>query len=90
MVFVEGVVSPVKCSLEPYLQLSLPDYVQIQDPSLPVLSLLRVLNAINRYWSTLYPTQLHNTSIIPFNVSTIIRKYLFYKHIFTKYNYILF
>lgn len=65
--WLEGVVSPVKSSLEPYLQLSLPEYVQIQDPSLPVLSLLRVLNAINRYWTSLYPTQLHNNSIIPFN-----------------------
>ncbi|XP_060862971.1 E3 ubiquitin-protein ligase TRIP12 isoform X1 [Metopolophium dirhodum] len=65
--WLEGVVSPVKSSLEPYLQLSLPEYVQIQDPSLPVLSLLRVLNAINRYWTSLYPTQLHNDSIIPFS-----------------------
>ncbi|XP_025418550.1 E3 ubiquitin-protein ligase TRIP12 [Sipha flava] len=65
--WLEGIVSPVKSSLESYLQLSLPDYVQIQDPSLPVLSLLRVLNAINRYWTSLYPTQLHNNSIIPFN-----------------------
>jgi len=69
LVIIEGVVSPVKSSLEPYLQLSLPEYVQIQDPSLPVLSLLRVLNAINRYWTSLYPTQLHNNSIIPFSVS---------------------
>lgn len=61
--------SPVKSPLESYLQLSLPDYVQIQDPSLPVLSLLRVFNAINRYWTSLYPTQLHNSPLIPFNVS---------------------
>lgn len=63
--------SPLKSLLEPYLHLSLPDYVQIQDPSLPVLNLLRVLNAINRYWTSLYATQLHNNSIIPYNVSKI-------------------
>lgn len=76
-------VSPIKSSLEPYLQLSLPDYVQIQDPSLPVLSLLRVLNAINRYWTSLYPTQLHNNPIIPFSVSNnIFILYTFYIFIY--------
>lgn len=72
-------VSLVKSPLEPYLQLSLPDYVQIQDPSLPVLSLLRVLNAINRFWTSLYPTQLHNNSIIPFNVSKSFTYYYYSK-----------
>ncbi|XP_050539667.1 E3 ubiquitin-protein ligase TRIP12 isoform X2 [Daktulosphaira vitifoliae] len=65
--WLEGNVTPIKSPLESYLQLSLPEYVQVQDPSLPVLSLLRVLYALNRYWTSLYPSQLHNNSIIPFN-----------------------
>lgn len=41
--------------LSPFLTTQLPESVTIQDASLEVLCLLRILNALNMYWSTLYP-----------------------------------
>lgn len=38
-----------------FLSTSLPETVTIQDASLEVLCLLRILNALNLYWNTLYP-----------------------------------
>lgn len=51
----EGVVPPLQSPLQPFLSSQLPDTVSIQDASLEVLCLLRVLHALNRYWGTLYP-----------------------------------
>nr|CAD7401909.1 unnamed protein product [Timema poppensis] len=59
----EGVVPPLQSPLGPFLQSQLPDFVTVQDASLEVLCLLRVLCALNRYWGTLYPN-IDYTSII--------------------------
>jgi len=37
----------------------------LQDPSLDVLCLLRVLHALNRYWYTLYPNVKKNKALVP-------------------------
>merc|ERR1719410_2827726 len=37
----------------------------LQDPSLDVLCLLRVLHALNRYWYTLYPNVSRNKPVLP-------------------------
>ncbi|PSN54376.1 hypothetical protein C0J52_11316 [Blattella germanica] len=51
----EGVVPMLQSPLQPFLTPQLPETVSIQDASLEVLCLLRVLHALNRYWGTLYP-----------------------------------
>lgn len=51
----EGVTPLVQSPLSPFLVTQLPESVTIQDASLEVLCLLRILNALNMYWSTLYP-----------------------------------
>ncbi|XP_008200479.2 E3 ubiquitin-protein ligase TRIP12 isoform X1 [Tribolium castaneum] len=51
----EGITPLVHSPLSPFLTTQLPDSVTIQDASLEVLCLLRILNALNLYWSTLYP-----------------------------------
>lgn len=38
----------------PFLNMRLPDYVTVDDPSLEVLNLLRIVHALNRYWGFLY------------------------------------
>lgn len=60
----DGIAPSVQSSLLPFLATQLPDSVTIQDASLPVLCLLRVLNALNRHWGTLYPF-ISYKSIIP-------------------------
>ena len=60
----EGVPPRIQSPLLPFLSTQLPDTVTIQDASLPVLCLLRVLNALNRHWGTLYPFITYK-SIIP-------------------------
>merc|ERR1719447_2461622 len=39
----------------------------LQDPSLDVLCLLRVLHALNRYWYTLYPSVKRTKALVPVN-----------------------
>ncbi|XP_049822761.1 E3 ubiquitin-protein ligase TRIP12 isoform X2 [Aethina tumida] len=51
----DGVTPPLHSPLTPYLCTSLPDFVNIQDASTDVLCLLRILNALNLHWNTLYP-----------------------------------
>ncbi|XP_026293450.2 E3 ubiquitin-protein ligase TRIP12 [Frankliniella occidentalis] len=51
----EGRPPIVQSPLLAFLTTQLPDSVTIQDASLSVLCLLRVLNALNRNWGTLYP-----------------------------------
>lgn len=41
-------------ALNAYLSEKLPAFVTVQDPSLEVITLLRVLSSFNRYWDTLY------------------------------------
>ncbi|KAJ8956894.1 hypothetical protein NQ318_014311, partial [Aromia moschata] len=50
----EGVTPPSHSPLTPFLTTQLPESVTIQDASLEVLCLLRILNALNMYWTTLY------------------------------------
>lgn len=45
----------VQSPLSPFLMTQLPESVTTQDASLEVLCLLRILNSLNLYWSTLYP-----------------------------------
>lgn len=40
--------------LVPFLTARLPDFVTVEDPSLEVLNLLRIVYALNRYWGFLY------------------------------------
>lgn len=44
----------VNSPIVPFLTLRLPDYVTVDDPSMEVLNLLRIVHAINRYWGCLY------------------------------------
>lgn len=50
----EGVVPDFSSPLLPYLSATLPSSVTVQDASLEVIALLRVLHALNRYWGSLY------------------------------------
>ena len=50
-------------ALESYLTPQLPANVTVKDPALPVLALLRVLHALNRYWSCLYEVWLERELI---------------------------
>lgn len=50
----DGIVPALNSPLVPFLTSRLPDSVTVQDASLEVLCLLRVLHALNRYWGTLY------------------------------------
>lgn len=50
--FLEGQIPKFDCPLDPYLTGSLP--VEIEDPSVPSLILLRALYGLNRYWWCLY------------------------------------
>lgn len=56
VIFVDGNSPQAKSPLDPFLFMSLPPGVVVQDASLPVLTLLRILHAISRYWGTLYPS----------------------------------
>ncbi|XP_060516709.1 E3 ubiquitin-protein ligase TRIP12 isoform X2 [Cylas formicarius] len=61
----EGVTPAAQSTLSPYLITALPDTVTIQDASLEVLCLLRILNALNLYWGTLYPNIEYKPIIAP-------------------------
>lgn len=50
----EGVVPASKSPLDAFLTPKLPVTVSVQDSSLSVLCLLRVLHALNRFWYSLY------------------------------------
>ncbi|XP_072379801.1 E3 ubiquitin-protein ligase TRIP12 isoform X1 [Diabrotica undecimpunctata] len=52
----EGVTPLVQSPLDPFLVTQFPETVTIQDASLDVLCLLRILNALNMYWTYLYPS----------------------------------
>lgn len=52
--WVDGTAPKLVSPLTPFLVPKLPDIVTVDDASLDVLALLRVLNALNRYWSCLY------------------------------------
>ncbi|KAL0280843.1 UNVERIFIED_CONTAM: hypothetical protein PYX00_002014 [Menopon gallinae] len=52
--WIEGVVPTFQSPLTPFLTRKLPESVTIQDASLQVLNLLRILHSLSRYWGTLY------------------------------------
>ncbi|GIY28323.1 e3 ubiquitin-protein ligase TRIP12 [Caerostris extrusa] len=56
----EGIVPEMTAPLDLNLSPGLPDSVVIQDPSLEVISLLRIIHTISFYWGSLY--QLHSWS----------------------------
>lgn len=51
---VDGVAPEAQSPLTPMLSMKLPECVTVDDPSLEVLALLRVLHALNRHWGFLY------------------------------------
>nr|CAH7756174.1 unnamed protein product [Callosobruchus chinensis] len=61
----EGITPAIQSPLAPYLTTQLPETVTIQDASLEVLCLLRILNALNIYWTHLYPAVEHRHIIPP-------------------------
>ncbi|KAL4220729.1 Ubiquitin-protein ligase [Mactra antiquata] len=50
----EGNCPMIVPALNAYLTDKLPAFVTVQDPSLEVIALLRILHAFNRFWSTVY------------------------------------
>lgn len=60
----DGAVPPIISPLLQFLVPKLPDVVNVQDASLDVLALLRIVNALNRHWSALYFSVPH-INIIP-------------------------
>ncbi|XP_063696706.1 E3 ubiquitin-protein ligase TRIP12, partial [Culicoides brevitarsis] len=50
----DGVVPPIVSPLSIFLTPKLPEVVTVQDASLHVLTLLRIVNALNRHWTSLY------------------------------------
>ncbi|KAK3095400.1 hypothetical protein FSP39_014206 [Pinctada imbricata] len=54
-------------ALNAYLTDKLPAFVTVQDPSLDVIALLRILHAFNRYWSTMYEVPFSTKPVLPYN-----------------------
>ena len=53
-ILAEGVCPSAVPALESFLSPELPSHITFTDPSVPVLTLMRILNALNRDWFTLY------------------------------------
>ncbi|XP_056006148.1 E3 ubiquitin-protein ligase TRIP12-like isoform X3 [Ostrea edulis] len=53
-------------ALNAYLTDKLPAFVTVQDASLDVIALLRILHAFNRYWSTMYEVPCPVNPILPY------------------------
>uniref|UniRef100_A0A1Q3F208 E3 ubiquitin-protein ligase n=1 Tax=Culex tarsalis TaxID=7177 RepID=A0A1Q3F208_CULTA len=52
--WIDGVAPAIASPLVPFLVSKLPDVVTVQDASLDALCMLRIINALNRHWATLY------------------------------------
>ncbi|XP_058455043.1 E3 ubiquitin-protein ligase TRIP12 [Malaya genurostris] len=50
----DGAAPLIVSSLTPFLTSKLPEVVTVQDASLDALCMLRIINALNRHWATLY------------------------------------
>ena len=61
----EGIVPVSQSPLIPYLKLSLAEVIHVQDQSLEVMSLLRLLYGLNRHWFSLYYSP-HENELLPF------------------------
>lgn len=53
-------------ALNAYLTDKLPAFVTVQDASLDVIALLRILHAFNRYWSTMYEVPCPVNPVLPY------------------------
>ena len=53
-ILVDGHCPVIVPALNVYLTDKLPAFVTVQDASLEVIALLRILHAFNRYWATVY------------------------------------
>lgn len=64
--WMEGAVPQVTSPLNSFLTTMLPaDVVTVQDASLDALCMLRVVNTLNRHWTSLYSTIYAQTHLIP-------------------------
>lgn len=52
--WIDGSVPAIVSPLIPFLLPKLPDLETVEDASIEVLALLRILNGLNRHWATLY------------------------------------
>lgn len=52
--WIDGIAPSIVSPLMPFLTSKLPDVVSVQDASLDALCMLRIINALNRHWATLY------------------------------------
>lgn len=52
--WIDGQVPAIVSPLVSFLSAKLPDVVTVQDASLDALCMLRIINALNRHWATLY------------------------------------
>lgn len=52
--WIDGIAPVIASPLVPFLVSKLPDVVTVQDASLDALCMLRIINALNRHWATLY------------------------------------
>jgi hypothetical protein len=50
----DGVAPEVNSPIVPFLTMRMPEYVTVDDPSLEVLNLLRIVHSLNRHWGFLY------------------------------------
>ena len=64
--WMEGSVPHIVTPLNSFQTTVLPtDVVTVQDAALDALCMLRVVNALNRYWTTLYSTIYAQTHLVP-------------------------
>lgn len=64
--WMDGAVPQISSPLYQFLVVNLPsDVVTIQDASLDALCMLRIVNALNRHWTSLYATIYAQTHLIP-------------------------
>lgn len=64
--WMDGAVPQINSPLYQFLAVSLPgDVVTIQDAALDALCMLRIVNALNRHWTSLYTTIFAQTHLIP-------------------------
>lgn len=56
----DGTIPLIVSPLIPYLLPKLPDLETVEDASIEVLALMRILNGLNRYWPSLYYSVPHS------------------------------